>query len=956
MFTVKATYNNETRKFTLPESSFPSFSAIQSQLYRVFPIRGSYHLSRLMFCPSEGSRVVVGKEVHNEAQYNEHIAPFCGRLWPNGLLRFNVVDEIPHKPPFAASLDPSPFDLPPSPRLARPLPRHPPQTAGSSFMDVDDEWSATGTSNRNSMLSQSTRQSCCSVSEGKEEMKELMSNFLRDFNEMMTSTFGEAPVTPTPKRVPTPPVQAASSSEAVAHEQAEQTEQRNPDDASDVTIPGAFVHPAPSTSVPAPTERVLHDGITCDYCGYDLRGTRFKCHNCPDYDLCEDCVTLRDAMSWHQAVFAQQDDGPLHSFLEITKPGDVASTPRERDHNVLELIELNIPPLSSRPVHSGISCDFCGSIVVGTRHKCLDCPNFDLCDECFPRHEVDHPGHEFVSLETPRRIMFIQVRDGDETPRVHQSSRRAQPTAAHNAICDLCDSRIRGSRYKCLSCPDFDTCSSCHDIVPEHHPRHTFVKLDKPQDLSSRDPHAYKRHSARCNECGETIRGVRYKCLHPECPDYDLCSKCEAMPIEVHPPLHPLVKLRSPDVVIPTVYRVGGTSLIDTPIRQPETIGVAIETDPLPEKTDVSVHANIKGKTSDAAVATTPSILDDEESPERSVTDASVHADIKDKTSDAAMATTPSILDDEESLERSVVMPILPTPPPFMPSMPSELVQQFADLWRDEPTKLGEASNAPKKAMTRSEANDADVPSFPSLFSAFMAKYPPVPKNVLHAVFVSDVNVEDGQVFPPGAEFVKSWRIRNDGVMPWPETTRITFVAGDRMPAFNGAPLSYHVGGVEKGTTVDVNAYDMKAPEIPGKYVGYWRLSDGIEPFGQSVWCEISVPIPSGPSSSGHESLTASEVVMPEPSHARTASIDHPVEPRTPDLVPSTSIPATPTVSAPSTDVDSVDSLLDDFDAASDEEYWEASREHAGGRQVAHHPDAEYVVLYDEQSTDDEGH
>lgn len=116
----------------------------------------------------------------------------------------------------------------------------------------------------------------------------------------------------------------------------------------------------------------------------------------------------------------------------------------------------------------------------------------------------------------------------------------------------------------------------------------------------------------------------------------------------------------------------------------------------------------------------------------------------------------------------------------------------------------------------------------------------------------------------------------------------------------------------------------------------------------------VSVPVQSGPSYV-HESLTASEVVMPEPSHARAESVDQLGAAGAPDLVRSTSVPVTPSMSAPSTDVDSADSLLDEFDTASDEEFWEASRQHAGGNRASH-SDTEYVVLYDEQSTDDEGH
>ena len=54
-------------------------------------------------------------------------------------------------------------------------------------------------------------------------------------------------------------------------------------------------------------------------------------------------------------------------------------------------------------------------------------------------------------------------------------------------------------------------------------------------------------HHVICDSCNKSpIRGDRYKCTHPECPDFDLCANCESDPIPRHPVDHLLLKIRQP--------------------------------------------------------------------------------------------------------------------------------------------------------------------------------------------------------------------------------------------------------------------------------------------------------------------------------------------------------------------------------------------------------------------------
>jgi next-to-BRCA1 protein 1 len=70
-------------------------------------------------------------------------------------------------------------------------------------------------------------------------------------------------------------------------------------------IPTGQAPAAPSTKE---EEEQSHPGVVCDGCGNGISGIRYKCSNCPDYDLCQACEAKGGV---HE---------PAHVFLKITKP------------------------------------------------------------------------------------------------------------------------------------------------------------------------------------------------------------------------------------------------------------------------------------------------------------------------------------------------------------------------------------------------------------------------------------------------------------------------------------------------------------------------------------------------------------------------------------------------------------------------------------------------------------
>jgi len=82
-------------------------------------------------------------------------------------------------------------------------------------------------------------------------------------------------------------------------------------------------------------------------------------------------------------------------------------------------------------------------------------------------------------------------------------------------------------------------------------------------------------------------------------------------------------------------------------------------------------------------------------------------------------------------------------------------------------------------------------------------------RNALTADFVADITVPDGQNFPPGAEFVKCWRMMNDGDSDWPDSTELVFVAGTTLFMENSSK-SVKVGSVKAGTEIDLWTQELK--------------------------------------------------------------------------------------------------------------------------------------------------
>ncbi|HEY2982378.1 MAG TPA: NBR1-Ig-like domain-containing protein [Anaerolineales bacterium] len=100
-----------------------------------------------------------------------------------------------------------------------------------------------------------------------------------------------------------------------------------------------------------------------------------------------------------------------------------------------------------------------------------------------------------------------------------------------------------------------------------------------------------------------------------------------------------------------------------------------------------------------------------------------------------------------------------------------------------------------------------------------------------------DVNIPDNSEMTPGQEFVKTWKIKNDGGCAWGAGYALVFSYGTRM---SGQPQPL-VGVVSIGQEVEVSV-NFKAPSEPDEYLSAWQLANdkGI-PFPKVVFVKIVV-------------------------------------------------------------------------------------------------------------------
>ncbi|KAL8732188.1 MAG: hypothetical protein Q9166_002935 [cf. Caloplaca sp. 2 TL-2023] len=184
---------------------------------------------------------------------------------------------------------------------------------------------------------------------------------------------------------------------------------------------------------------------TCNSCVEVFDESKFvTCKSCEDFDLCIPCFTG-----------TKHGHHPSHAFAPACP-----STKLDSMATILCAPGRNIR-------HFAI-CDGCDKDIYGTRHKCLNCPDWDFCSACIKGARTSHPGHRFIPLNEP--IPFTSHRG-----QVHYNINCDGP------LCKDVKTYIVGDRYKCAVCHDTDFCANCEALPTNRHNRtHPLIKFKSP--------------------------------------------------------------------------------------------------------------------------------------------------------------------------------------------------------------------------------------------------------------------------------------------------------------------------------------------------------------------------------------------------------------------------------------------------------------------------------------------
>ena len=128
--------------------------------------------------------------------------------------------------------------------------------------------------------------------------------------------------------------------------------------------------------------------------------------------------------------------------------------------------------------------------------------------------------------------------------------------------------------------------------------------------------------------------------------------------------------------------------------------------------------------------------------------------------------------------------------------------------------------------------------------------------------FIRDVTIPAGTVLKKNQDFTKTWKVQNTGTCNW-LYQYILVPLGD---SFGGG--SPKIQKLVKPDSWSELSVDVTAPNKPGTYTSYWRLSNGQSMFGATL--ALSFVVADQPTSTPVPSITNTFTLVPSETPSET--------------------------------------------------------------------------------------
>ncbi|UZJ57532.1 hypothetical protein CBS101457_006852 [Exobasidium rhododendri] len=150
-------------------------------------------------------------------------------------------------------------------------------------------------------------------------------------------------------------------------------------------------------------EPTLRHGVNCQLCSEEIRGIRWMCHECPCWNVCEECFEIT----------AESEVHPVHTFIRVSSSFDVFKLQSKASFNAkggkIDIRSSNGIIDDTPVIHMDVKCHSCGGTIIGARYDCASilC-RFSLvsfCQDCEALPINCHPAtHPLIKYKMPRHL------------------------------------------------------------------------------------------------------------------------------------------------------------------------------------------------------------------------------------------------------------------------------------------------------------------------------------------------------------------------------------------------------------------------------------------------------------------------------------------------------------------------------------------------------------------------